>query len=108
MGNTSVQGSAADGAKIALWLIYERGLKIVNFIHDEIIVESPLDKVAEHEKIMKELMVSGMRQVIKNVKVKTKSSAMLRWYKEAAEDLYDSNGDIVVWEPGMDISAFAA
>ena len=37
--NTVFQGLAADGAKLALWQLYRAGYRIVNFVHDEIVVE---------------------------------------------------------------------
>ncbi len=40
--NTKFQGLAADGAKLALWNLTREGYRIVAFVHDEILVESPL------------------------------------------------------------------
>lgn len=37
--NTPFQGLAADGAKLALWELWRRNKRIVNFIHDEIVIE---------------------------------------------------------------------
>jgi hypothetical protein len=39
--NTMFQGLAADGAKLALWKLWRAGYRLVNFIHDEILVELP-------------------------------------------------------------------
>jgi hypothetical protein len=41
--NTVFQGLAADGAKLALWLLWRAGYRIVNFIHDEVLIEIPVD-----------------------------------------------------------------
>jgi hypothetical protein len=40
--NTKFQGLASDGAKIALWNLTKAGYRIVAFMHDEVLVESPL------------------------------------------------------------------
>jgi hypothetical protein len=39
--NTVFQGLAADGAKLALWLLWRAGYRIVNFVHDQALVEVP-------------------------------------------------------------------
>src|SRR5262249_11263560 len=39
--NTIFQGLAADGAKLALWKLWRADFRIVNFIHDEVLVEVP-------------------------------------------------------------------
>lgn len=41
--NTLFQGLAADGAKLALWKLWRAGYRIVNFLHDEVIIEVPAD-----------------------------------------------------------------
>ena len=46
--NTPFQGMAADGTKIALWNLYKTGYRIVAFVHDEFVIELPLD--ADHKK----------------------------------------------------------
>ena len=41
--NTLFQGAAADGAVLGLWNVWRGGHRIVNFVHDEIVVETPSD-----------------------------------------------------------------
>lgn len=72
--NGIMQGLAADGAIYALWKLSRAGYQIVNFIHDEVIIEVPEDerlpaKVADIER----LMIVGMQTVVPgaNVRVET-------------------------------------
>ncbi len=67
--NTQFQGLAADGAKLALLEAVRRGIKIVNFVHDEIVAEAPDEVAEEHAAILQEVMRSQMERVIPDVKV---------------------------------------
>lgn len=65
---------AADGALLGLWLVWRAGHKIVNFVHDQVVVEAPLDeRVGERVAEIEELMTRGMGEVVPgmNVKVET-------------------------------------
>jgi hypothetical protein len=72
--NGIMQGLAADGAIYALWNLMRAGYSIVNFIHDEVIIE-----IREDEKLptavadIERLMIEGMQTVVPgaNVRVKT-------------------------------------
>lgn len=60
--NTPFQGLAADGAKVALWRLHQKGFRIVAFVHDEIVTEvlteEAHEKAQEQVRIMKESMES--------------------------------------------------
>ena len=68
------QGAAADGAIYGLWLVWRAGYRLVDFVHDQLVVEAPADdrvpqRIAENEELMRRgmlLVVPGM-----NVKVET-------------------------------------
>ena len=69
-----MQGLAADGAIYALWGLMRAGYTIVNFIHDEVIIEvaeggNLPTKIADIER----LMITGMQTVVPgaNVRVET-------------------------------------
>ena len=72
--NTIFQAVAADGAILGLWLVWRAGHRLVDFVHDQQVVEAPADdripqRIAENEELMKRgmlLVVPGM-----NVKVET-------------------------------------
>ena len=65
--NTPIQGTAADIMKIAMIKVYQeiqnRGLKskIVLQVHDEMMIEAPIDEKEEIQKIMKESMESAIQ-----------------------------------------------
>lgn len=103
--NSYFQGLVADGAKAALWLIQRacvsgelRGSYPVLFIHDEVVLETPLDKVHEHSEHLCRLMLDGMRAYIPDVAIRAEPVAMMRWSK-SAEELRDSDGRLVPWRP---------
>ena len=41
--NTPFQSLAADGAKLALWNLLHAGFDVYGFVHDEILVDLPLE-----------------------------------------------------------------
>ena len=98
--NTVFQGLAADGAKLALWLLWRAGYRIVNFIHDQVLIEVPRGSdLNQHAERIRELMVQGMRLVVPNVKVDVSFAAADRWYKDA-EAVYDATGKrLLVYKP---------
>jgi hypothetical protein len=72
--NTIFQGLAADGAILALWLVWRAGHKIVSFVHDQIIVESPADeRVWERASQIEKLMKQGMGTVVPGMLVKVET-----------------------------------
>ena len=87
--NCIFQGPAAHGAILGLWLVWRAGHKIVNFIHDQIVVESAADghigeRVVEIESLMKRgmlMIVPGM-----NVGVETVVTESLN-KKDTPEDI---------------------
>jgi DNA polymerase I len=73
--NGIMQGLAADGAVYALWKLSRAGYRIVNFIHDEVIIEVPEDetllaKIADIER----LMIAGMQTVVPGANVRVETS----------------------------------
>ena len=73
--NGIMQGLAADGAIYALWKLSRAGYQIVNFIHDEVIIEIPEDehlpaKIADIER----LMIAGMHEVVPGANVRVETS----------------------------------
>lgn len=72
--NTLFQGVAADGAILGLWRIWRAGHRIVSFIHDQVVVESPADatvpaKVREIERHM----IDGILDVVPGMRVSVES-----------------------------------
>jgi DNA polymerase I len=73
--NSPVQGTGADGLKLALTLLYERrgecpGAVTILAVHDEIVVECDEDQILQAETWLKEAMVEGMDDVLNSPEVK--------------------------------------
>ncbi len=75
-----------------------QGCYPVNFIHDEILWECPDDEhIDERIGLVDAFMVTAMERVTPDVKARTESCVMRRWYKEAEPVFVD--GKIIPWEP---------
>jgi len=106
--NYEFQGLVADAAKIALWLLYTSGFKVLNFIHDEVIVELDEDENLQANcKKIDQLMVAGMEAVMPDVRVGAEGALMRKWYKEAVpiykKDITGNEEDteLIVWTPAV-------
>jgi hypothetical protein len=96
--NTMFQGLAADGAKLALWKLWRAGYRLVNFIHDEILVELPEQtNLALHAEIVRHLMIQSMQQVVPDVHIDVQYSVSDLWAK-SAEMMIDEDGRLTVWK----------
>ena len=105
--NVFVQGVAADGALKSFYEItkacFDRnsifwGCRPVLFIHDEIIVESPIQKASQVALEVQRLMQENMQIFTPDVPSSCSPSMAFRWYKNA-EPIYDENGVLQIWEP---------
>ena len=73
--NTCFQGPAADGTILGMWLLWRAGYKLVNAIHDQVVVESPADdRVVERKAEIERLMIKGMLMVIPGMLVKVETA----------------------------------
>jgi hypothetical protein len=97
--NTVFQGLAADGAKLALWDLWRAGYRIVNFIHDEVLVEVPATSdLTGHAQNIARLMIKGMQQVVPDVRVDVKFAAADRWHKSAKAE-FGPDGRLMLYSP---------
>ena len=67
--NTPIQGTGADGAKLAMALLYERRSEVpsmapVLFVHDEIVVECDQEDAAAASELLRRCMQEGMDAVL--------------------------------------------
>ena len=67
--NHPVQGTGADGLKLAMALFHERlpghlEARLILAVHDELVVECPEDQAEEVERFVEEVMVAGMDEVL--------------------------------------------
>lgn len=106
--NGHFQGLAAVGAKRALWAVCKEcyvqsdsplyGCRPIGFIHDEIIIEAPLDRLHEAAFRLRDVMVDEMQKLCPDVLVQAEPAAATRWYK-AMDKRFDANGRLICWEP---------
>ena len=106
--NSLFQGLAADGAKLALKYIVREcflpgpsplyGCLPHAFVHDEVLLSAPIDRVHEASVRLEQLMVAGMKHYIPDVDVRVETEAADRWSK-AAKRVVDENGRLQVWTP---------
>jgi DNA polymerase I-like protein with 3'-5' exonuclease and polymerase domains len=93
--NLPFQGLSADGAKLALYRLYQAGYRVVSFIHDEVLVEvSERDDYREPAEDISRIMVAAMREVCPDVVIKTEYAAMRRWDK-SAKAIHDAKGRLI-------------
>lgn len=108
MANSRFQARAALGAKRALYEVTYRcyvdrnsalyGSRPVAFLHDEILAEVPVDGAHEAAQELALVMREQMSAVCPDIPIKAKPALMARWYKDA-EDVSDTNGRLIPWEP---------
>ena len=105
--NSFFQGLAADAAKAAGFLISKAcytephsplyGCRIVNFIHDEYILEGPEETAPEAAEELARLMVEGASPFLPDVPPSAEPYLMRRWSK-AAHPIRDGQGRLVPWD----------
>lgn len=82
--NTPFQGLAADGAKLALYRLVAEDFRVVNFIHDEFLIEVPesADQTAWARQV-EQILIEEMQRVVPDIPIKVEYALMRRWYKGA-------------------------
>lgn len=117
--NGFFQGLAADMAKDAGFRVACEcyavpssplyGCRIVNFIHDELVIEAPLSIIHEAACRMRDIMEEAGRVWCPDVPVKVDVSAMKRWTKDCPDNTIDPvSGRYVVQEDLPGYSGMAA
>jgi hypothetical protein len=114
--NTGFQGLIADGAARALALFNDKalydpahpayGARVVAQIYDEILVETPLDRVHETGLFLRQAMIDGMNAFTPDVPAKVTLEAMYRWTKNAKYKT-DDLGRLVPFDTPPDYSSSA-
>lgn len=102
--NGYFQGLAADGALRAVVEVQRRcyadkssalyGSKMLAFIHDEILVDTPADRGHDAAMELRDLMISSMQEFTPDIPIRCEPVIMERWIK-GAKPVYDNNGRLV-------------
>jgi DNA polymerase-1 len=83
--NTPIQGTSADILKRALRLLRDElrdtNAKIVNIIHDEIVVETERDEAQEIASKVERVMCAAGQEYLKTVPVKVETEVADEWVK---------------------------
>lgn len=98
--NTPFQGLAGDGAKLALFRLVAAGYRVVAFIHDEVLIDLPVD--ADHTSEAKRIdgiLCSAMAEVTGNVPVECGETPLTERWSKDAKAVYDDRGRLIVWRP---------
>jgi DNA polymerase-1 len=82
--NTPVQGTGADGLKMAIGLLWERraecpGVVPVLFCHDEIVIEAPADAAERAANWLRAAMVDAMSALLAPVSVEVEVTVGRTW-----------------------------
>jgi DNA polymerase I-like protein with 3'-5' exonuclease and polymerase domains len=90
--NTLFQGAAADGAILALWKVWRAGYKLVDFVHDQLVIESPADdQIPQRVSHVEGLMKEGMLQVIPGMEVRVETVVTRSLNKADLDPRYAQN-----------------
>lgn len=104
--NSFFQGRAADAMLQALYAVTKLcylpgtdlfGCRVVNEIHDEFLVEAPLDCAAEAAEVLRKTMIEEYNHYVPDVPVKAAPVLMDRWSKKA-EEVRNKSGRLQVWK----------
>lgn len=66
------------------------------FIHDEFILETPIDRIHEAGEELSRIMVSAPRSLMPDVRLEAEALAADRWSKKA-QRITDENGTLKIW-----------
>ena len=97
--NTPFSGLAADGAKLAMWQLLLAGYRVVAFVHDEFVIELPID--SDHTaqaKHVEHICCYAMQQLVGDIPIECEYALASRWYKQAAA-VRDAVGKLIPWQP---------
>jgi DNA polymerase-1 len=80
-----IQGTAADGMKQAMVLLYPHlkrlGAKIILAVHDELLVEAPEEHADAVKELMREYMIAGMQKYVPSVPIVVEPEVRSTWSK---------------------------
>jgi DNA polymerase I-like protein with 3'-5' exonuclease and polymerase domains len=99
--NYPFQTGAADGAKLSMYRVMRKGYKVVNFIHDELIIELPYDDNLTASVLdIADIMKKGMREICKDTVINVEYAVMKCWDKKA-KWVYTADNKLTIWTPDI-------
>lgn len=107
LANIQFQGPASDASKTAMFEVSKRchnepasalyGSRLLLFVHDELVLESPLDRVHEAALELENVMARSQELWTPNVPARASATAMLRWSKKAKR-VKGPDGRLIPWD----------
>jgi hypothetical protein len=92
--NNVFQGPAADGAILGMWRVWRAGYQVVDFVHDQLVVESPADdRVQERIDEIEALMKAGMAEVVPGMLVKVETVVTRSLNKKELDERYTAKAE---------------
>ena len=90
--NSRFQGLAGDGAKLTLFELFKRRVRVVAFIHDEIVIEVPegSDYRGKRDELT-EVMKSCMQQVVPDVEIGVHCNGVMKHWSKEVENRYEGD-----------------
>lgn len=86
--NTVFQGAAADGAKLALYRLWRAGFTVVAFLHDEVIVEVPINSNLAAVKLhIDGILIDAMKEICPDIRIEVEGAFHRRWSKDKADEI---------------------
>jgi len=106
--NSYFQGLGADATKNAGWLLAKAcyvdkksplyGCRIVNYIHDQFLIEAPEERAHEACMEMVRLMLEGAKPFLPDVPPTISKPIVARCWSKKAKPVKDKNGRLIPWE----------
>jgi DNA polymerase I-like protein with 3'-5' exonuclease and polymerase domains len=72
------------------------GCRVFAFVHDEILMEAPLERAHEAAFELARIMVEAMKEWVPDVKISASPALMLAWSKDATM-VKDKDGRLIPW-----------
>lgn len=105
--NTGFQGRGANLEANVGWHLMKacldaspgnplRGCRIINFVHDEFIMEAPIGQRTEAAEALVRIMVERAQPYLPDVKIDAKATCMAYWSKDAYSTI-DEHGELTIW-----------
>ena len=80
--NFPFQGLAADGAKISLFNLITSGFRVLNYVHDEFVIELLDDgSLSERRSEAEQIMIQGMKSACPDMEIRIESEICDYWKK---------------------------
>jgi hypothetical protein len=99
--NTPFSGLAADGAKLALWDLVHSDYRVVAFVHDELLVELPLERAPAspyantllHARTIERILIDAMQTVCPGIPIRCEFALSRRWSKKSRATYNDAKAN---------------